>query len=158
MGSPTYIPLATVTLGGSDNELIFSSIPSFYRDLIITIAGSASSGSSPSLRFNNDGGSNYNNNRMFANPSTFNSQSFTDTYGSVGFFNSDQSHIRIHILDYSTTDKHKIAIGRNANADTVRLEATRWANTAAIHTVSVRMDGAQNYNTGTVISLFGIAG
>lgn len=158
MGSPTYIPLATVTLGGSDNEIIFSSIPAIYRDLVIVIAGSATGATSPSIRFNNDAGSNYNNNRMFANPSTFNSQSFTDTYGSVGFMNTDQSNVRIQILDYSTTDKHKIAIGRNANVDTVRLEATRWANTAAIHTVSVRMDGAQNYNTGTVMSLYGIAG
>lgn len=158
MGSPTYIPLATVTLGGSDNEIIFGSVPQIYRDLIIVISGSATGATSPSLRFNSDGGANYNNIRMFANPSTYSSQAFTDSYGSMGFMNTEQSSLFIQIFDYSTTDKHKVAIGRNGNTDTIRVEATRWANTAAITSVSVRMDGGQNYSTGTVMSIYGIAG
>jgi hypothetical protein len=158
MPTTTYTPLATVTLGGSDAEIIFSSIPATYRDLVIIIAGTASGATSPSLRFNSDGGSNYNNLRLFANPSTYTQQAFTDTYGSMGYMNTDQSLVRIHILDYSDTNKQKVAFGRNGNSDTVRLETTRWANTAAIHTVSVRMDGAQTYSTGTVISLYGIVG
>ena len=156
MPTTTFTPLATVTLGGSDAEVIFSSIPNTYRDLIIVIAGTASGGTSPSIRFNSDGGSNYENTRLFANSSTFNSQAFNADYGSMGFMNTDQSMVRIQIFDYSATDKHKVAIGRNANTDTVRFEGTRWANTAAVHTVSVRMDGAQTYSTGTVISIYGI--
>ncbi len=157
MPTPTYTSLATVTLGGSDAEIIFGSVPSTYRDLIIVIAGTASAGTSPSLRFNSDGGSNYNNIRMFSNPSTYSSQAFTDSYGSMGFMNTEQTQVRIQIFDYSATDKHKVAIGRNSNTDTLRLEATRWANTAAITSVSVRMDGGATYSTGTVISLYGIA-
>lgn len=158
MPTNTYTALATVTLGGSDAEVIFGSIPSNYRDLIITIAGSASGGTSPSVRFNGDGGSNYNNTRMFATPATYSSQSFTADYGSMGFMNTEQSQVRIQIFDYSATNKHKVAIGRNGNTDTLRLESTRWANNNAINTVSVRMDGGATYSTGTVISIYGIAG
>lgn len=156
MPTSTYTPLATVTLGGSDAEIIFSSIPATYRDLVIIIAGTASGATSPSVRFNSDGGSNYNNMRLFGTPATYNAQAFNADYGSMGFMNTTQSSVRIQIFDYGVTNKHKLAIGRNANTDTVRFEATRWANTAAIHTVSVRMDGAQSYATGTVISLYGI--
>ena len=156
MPTATYTPLATTTLGGSDAEIIFSSIPATYRDLVIVIAGSASGGTSPSVRFNSDGGSNYNNIRMFATPATNNAQAFNADYGSMGFMNTEQGQVRIQIMDYSATNKHKVAIGRNGNTDTLRFEATRWANTAAIHTVSVRMDGAQTYSTGTIISLYGI--
>lgn len=156
MPTTTYTPLATTTLGGSDAEIIFSSIPATYRDLVIIIAGSATGDTSPSIRFNSDGGSNYNNIRLFGNASTYNAQAFNADYGSMGFMSATQSSARIQIFDYAVTNKHKLAIGRNANPGTVRFEATRWANTAAIHTVSVRMDGAQSYATGTVISLYGI--
>lgn len=158
MPTNTYTPLATITLGGSDAEIIFGSIPNSYRDLVIVIAGTASGGTSPSVRFNSDGGANYFNNRLFATPATYSHQTFTDSYGSLGFMNTEQSQVRIQILDYSATDKNKVAIGRNGNTDTLRLETVRWANNAAIHTVSVRMDGGQTYSTNTVISLYGIAG
>lgn len=156
MPTPTYTALATVTLGGSDAEIIFGSIPNSYRDLIIVIGGSASGGTSPSVRFNSDGGSNYNNIRLFATPATFSSQAFNADYGSMGFMNTERSQVRIQIFDYATTNKQKVAIGRNGNTDTIRIEATRWANTAAINTVSVRMDGGATYSTGTVISLYGV--
>lgn len=154
----TYVPLATVTLGVADSEVIFGSIPATYRDLVIVIAGSASTGNSPAVRFNSDGGNNYQNVRMFATPSTFNAQTFTDNYGSMGFMNTEQSQVRIQIMDYSVTNKNKLAIGRNGNTDTLRLERTRWANNAAIHTVSVRFDGGATYSIGTVISMYGIVG
>lgn len=156
MPTNTYTALATVTLGGSDSEIVFSSIPATYRDLIIVIAGAASGATSPSVQFNSDTGSNYENIRLFATPSTYSSQAFNASYGSTGYMNTEQSQVRIQIMDYSATDKHKVAIGRNGNTDTLRLEATRWANTAAIHTVTVRMDGAQTYSTNTVMSLYGI--
>ncbi len=158
MPTSTFIALATTTLGGSDAEVIFSSIPQTYKDLIIVIGGQASGGTSPSLRFNSDGGSNYNMIRVFATPATQNAQSFNADYGSVGFMNGEQTSIRAHIFDYSASDKHKFVIGRNGNTDTLRIEGVRWASTSPITSVSVRMDGAQTYSTGTVISLYGIAG
>jgi hypothetical protein len=158
MPTPTYTALATVTLGGSDTEIVFSSIPQSYRDLVVVIGGSANAGTSPSLRFNNDSGSNYNIVRMYANGSTYSSQSFNATYGSVGFMNTEKSTVVAHIMDYSATDKHKTALGRSSNTDTLRLEIVRWANTSAITTLEVRMDGGSLYSTGTVMSLYGIAG
>jgi hypothetical protein len=154
----TYTSLATVTLGGSDAETIFGSIPATYRDLVIVISGTASGETSPSVRFNEDAGENYANLRMFANPSTYTQQAFNASYGSLGYMNTERSSVVMHILDYSVTTKQKVAFGRNSNTGTLRFEAVRWTNTSAIHTISVRMDGAQTYSTGTVISLYGIVG
>lgn len=152
----THILLNRVTLAASSATVLFSSIPQTYGDLILVISGTASAGTSPSLNFNGDSGANYSNIRMFANSGATSSQAFTDSYGSMGFMNTERSTIRIQIFDYSASDKHKIAIGRGGNTDTIRLEATRWANNAAITSVTVRMDGAQTYSTGTTFSLYGV--
>lgn len=158
MPTNTYTPIASTILTTSQAGVTFASIPSTFRDLVIIIDGAASGGTSPSLRFNGDGGSNYANLRLFATPSTTSAQAFTDTYGSMGFMNTEQSSLFIQILDYSVTDKQKVAFGRNGNTDTLRLESTRWTNTARIESVNVRMDGSATYSAGTVISLYGIAG
>ena len=158
MPTNTYIPLATATLGGSDAEIIFGSIPQSYRDLVVVISGSATGGTSPSLRFNSDGGANYNMVRIFANSGSHSSQAFTAEYGSVGFMSTEQSQVVAQIFDYSANNKHKVVLGRGGNTDTLRYEIVRWANTTPVTSVSVRMDGGASYTTGTVISLYGIAG
>ena len=158
MPTNTYTALATVTLGGSDAEIIFGSIPATYRDLVIVISGTASGETSPSLRFNEDAGENYSNLRMFANSSTYTQQAFTASYASLGYMNTERSSVVMHILDYSVTTKQKVAFGRNSNTGTLRFESARWNNTSAIHTISVRMDGGQTYSNTTVISLYGIVG
>ena len=42
MPTPTYTPLATVTLGTSAASVTFSSIPATYRDLILIFDGTGS--------------------------------------------------------------------------------------------------------------------
>lgn len=154
--TPTHVLLNQITLAASASSVSFSNIPQNYADLVIVISGISSAGTSPSLNFNGDGGSNYNNIRMYASAAGFNAQAFTDSYGSIGFMTTQQTSIRVQIFDYSAIDKHKLAVGRGGNTDTIRFEATRWANTSAITSVTVRMDGSQTYNTGTTISIYGV--
>ena len=62
-------------------------------------------------------------------------------------------------MDYSTTDKHKTMIVRNNVPGTgVEAQGVRWASTAAINSVTVITSSGAGFATGTVISLFGIAG
>lgn len=154
--TPTNVLLNQITLAASASTVTFSNLPQNYGDLIIVISGTSSGGSSPSLNFNGDSGSNYNNTRIFSNSGSTSSQAFTDTYGSIGFMSTEQTGISVQIFDYSASDKHKTAVGRGGNTDTLRFEATRWANTAPITSVTVRMDGSQTYSTGTTISLYGV--
>ena len=156
MPTLTYIPLQTITLGSAASSVTFASIPQTYRDLVVSIGGTSSGGSSPSLRFNGDSGTNYTIIRMYATPATSASQSFTAAYGSIGFMNTEQSTVLASIFDYSASDKHTTVLSRGGNTDTIRAEGFRWANTSPITSVNVGFDGAQTYSVGTVISLYGI--
>jgi hypothetical protein len=61
-------------------------------------------------------------------------------------------------MDYSATDKHKTVLSRNNVAGGgVDAFANRWANTAAITSVEVRVStGGQFFATPTTLSLYGV--
>jgi hypothetical protein len=61
-------------------------------------------------------------------------------------------------MDYAATDKHKTVLTRNNVSGTgVEAQAARWANTAAITSVTVITSSGAGFATGTVISLYGVA-
>ena len=47
--TPTYIPLATTTLGSASNSITFNSVPATYRDLIVIIDGATASSCLPAI-------------------------------------------------------------------------------------------------------------
>jgi hypothetical protein len=153
----TYTPLATVTLGGSDAEIIFSSIPATYRDLILVANGFTSSNFQFQTRFNSDGGSNYPYVQMYAAP-TQGSDSGTLTAVRAVFGGSGYAEVAVlQIMDYSATDKHKTVLAReNAIANSwVGARTTRWANTNAIDTISLT-PVAGTFSIGSTFSLYGV--
>jgi hypothetical protein len=162
MPTNTYTPLATVTLGGSDASITFASIPATYRDLILVINGSTTGNADFGLRFNGDSGANYSFVYMGGNGSgtasganSGETQVVLDAY----FWRStERSNLVAQIMDYSATDKHKTVLSRNSVASGgVDAFANRWANTAAITSVEVRVStGGQSFATGTTLSLYGV--
>ena len=155
MPTPTYTPLATVTLGSAASSVTFSSIPGTYRDLVIVFkpitSGSIFTGS---MRFNGDTGSNY------TTVLAFGSSASSSTTTSGAFFtlqDLDSTTASIfNIMDYSATDKHKTLLNRTGIVTQyVMMMAGRWANTSAITTVQIY--AGSNFLTGTTISLYGIA-
>jgi hypothetical protein len=154
MPTPTYSPLATVTLGASASSVTFSSIPATYRDLILVFAGSATALSSPGVRLNSDTGSNYSDVTMNGSGSVASSAAETRSFALLGRMSTSQSVSVIQIMDYSASDKHKTMLGRgNAADDFVRAAAARWANTAVVTSVSVMN---ATFNAGTTFSLYGV--
>ena len=145
MPTPTYTPLANITLGSAASTITFASIPATYRDLILVV--SAPTTTTPSLqfvRFNGDTGANYNTQVAEGFPSSTGAQA----YGSRTNFNlnrtSDSSTTipsiySIDFIDYSATDKHKTGLMRTADFGTSKEGATmwvgRWANTASITSI-----------------------
>jgi hypothetical protein len=158
MPTPTYTALATITLGSSTSSITFSSIPATYRDLVLVIAGSATSNNDVAIRFNGDSGNNYNSLRGLGfsggvYTDSFSNASSTSPAASIG---TAQSTIIHQIMDYSATDKHKTLVARSMiPTSDVIMGASRWANTAAI--TSVAITAGPTYTTGTVFSLYGIA-
>jgi hypothetical protein len=151
MPTPTYTPLATVTLGSSASSVTFSSIPATYRDLILVIRGSLNAGVG-SIRFNGDSGANYTRVGMYGDGSSAVSYSGT----SAEVFNNPITSI-MQIFDYSATDKHKTYLDRDAVPSFAAIAmAGRWANTAAITTVAVIGTGG-TFDSGTTFNLYGIA-
>jgi hypothetical protein len=164
MPTPTYTPLATVTLGSSASSVTFSSIPATYRDLIVITNQTMVSGAGydTSLRFNADSGSNYTNVYALGTGSATGSGTQSLTFADCGYmttFVSNSFNRIIQIMDYSATDKHKTLISRASNtagAEQVAMYANRWANTAAITTVQVLSGSGNSYAAGSTFNLYGV--
>jgi hypothetical protein len=168
MPTPTYTPLATVTLGASASSVTFSSIPATYRDLILvhsmkhSFAGSITVRDS-GLRFNGDSGSNYSYVRMGGNGSTASSETDTANNFSLlyGMASANFQMGIVQVMDYSATDKHKTVLYRTGLANDTNFgsyaAAARWANTAAITTLTIAPGGSFTILAGSTFNLFGIA-
>jgi hypothetical protein len=150
----TYTALATVTLGGSDAEIIFGSIPTTYRDLVLVVDGTASSGQDILIKFNGDA-SNYS--RVYAYGPGSGTNSNADSSNGWGVIRTSASNTIMHILDYSATNKHKQVLSRlNGASDYgVAMIAGRWASTTAINSITAYV-GSGTFSTGTTFSLYGV--
>lgn len=159
MPTSTYVGLANITLGSSAASVTFSSISQAYRDLIIIIDGTENADSSIRVYYNSDTASNYTRVFMEGNGSTTGSGSGTDSR--IIDMRSAVSNTILQIFDYSATDKHKSALVRSNAATSsypqVWAAAGRWANTAAITSVTLDPDSTTQFNAGTNFALYGIA-
>jgi hypothetical protein len=110
------------------------------------------------MRFNSDSGSNYSYVEMNGYSGGPNSTSGTTT-SIISFFGSTEQTSGIaNIMDYSATDKHTTAITRSGvggGVGATRAAAYRWANTAAITSISLERSGA-TISTGATFNLYGV--
>lgn len=162
MPTNTYTALATITLALPDAEVVFSSIPATYRDLILVGSGTASvSQIDIGARFNSDTGSNYTQVAMFGvSDNSVGSSASTETYFGIGRFSGSRAIFRTQFLDYSATDKHKTVLTRYDDQTVVTVaRAARWASTTAINSISLFNSGGngQVFAIGSTFSLYGIA-
>ena len=155
----TYSPIATTTLGGATGSYTFSSIPSTYTDLVLIFGGSMSSFGNLRIQFNSDTGSNYSFTRLLGDGSTAQSDRGTA-----------QPAINIAILDanvignsitsiqnYANTTTYKTVIARgNSTGTYLGASVGLWRSTSAINSITI-YPAAGNLNSGSVITLYGIA-
>ena len=157
----TYVPLATITLASTDSEVVFSSIPATYRDLIVvcSVRNSGTTDGFLGLRFNGDTATNITNVWMFGRNSSTDSAANTDSL-TLGMQlnetgNSFDTHI-YNIMDYSATDKHKTILARShAGTAELRMGAARWADTSAINEIKISLNTG-TLSSGSIFSLYGI--
>jgi hypothetical protein len=161
MPTPTYIALATVTLGASAASVTFGSIPATYRDLIIVATATATQSTFGRMRFNGDSGTNYFFVRMSGNgssaTSTFGSSLGAAYLGEIAKSNTGAIlQMNVSVMDYSATDKHKTLLARaDAAATGTDATASRWASTAAITSLLIFPDDG-SWTSGSTFSLYGV--
>lgn len=154
----SYIALATTTLSSSASTVTFANVPNTYRDLVLVLGLGSSNTSAVFIGFN---GNSYNSNtsyvRMVGNGSTTDSASAAN--GILGWTpqNGAAGSLIAQIMDYSATDKHKTWLSRSNGGAWVTAVAGRWASTSAVTSFTITAETA-NFASGSVISLYGIAG
>lgn len=150
------ISLANITLGSAQSTVTFSSIPSTYRDLRVVLTPLGGD-TNARFRINSDTGSNYSEVYMSGDGSSAGSGSSTMTYAGAGRTTSTPSANTIDIMDYSATDKHKTILARlNPSQLFVSASASRWANTAAVISLTFINQDSSNFSAGSTFALYGI--
>lgn len=169
MPTPTYTPLATLTLTGSASLVTFTSISQSYRDLVLVVNIAGLSGTptvtGSAMRINSDSGSNYTWVTMTGNGSSASSftPGFTTGFDLACGNSNTPSMAQVNFLDYSATDKHKTVLQRGTQPDiNTQAYAMRWASTAAISSIQLYSPDyfggtLDTWSTGSTFSLYGIA-
>jgi hypothetical protein len=162
MPTPTYTPLANITLGSTAATVTFSSIPATYRDLVVIQTGGSSAANDIGLRFNGNTSSVYSTVGMFGNGSTASSNTTSTTFMRIyqfqAFAGTTEPNAIISIFDYAQTNKHKSVLTRSNFAPSgggTSAIAGRFADTSAITSFSVTaITGV--FVVGSTFALYGI--
>jgi hypothetical protein len=159
MPTPTYQPLATVTLGSSAASVTFSSIPATYRDLILVLAPTSTVQTEVFLELNGDT-NNASYPRVRATGSGSSTFSGAENNRKITFFadvipTTPSTHI-VQFLDANATDKHKTYLTRSSRAGAgVDMLAHRFTSTSVISSMKLVTESG-SFATGSMFSLYGI--
>ena len=161
----TYTPIATSSPTTSPTEIIFSSIPSTYTDLVLILCGKSTANANVYVHVNSDTGSNYSYTTLTGDGSTANSYRNSNiASGLLLDYNSqpknDNADIVIaNFMNYSNSTTNKTCISRGGHAGFgVDANVSLWRNTNAITSLAIRLGGGSGtWLTGTIATLYGIA-
>lgn len=156
MATPTYTPIASISLTGTDSEIVFDSIPTdgTYRDLILVLSaiGSGTANGSLYLKFNTSTAD-------FTWVQMYPTDANQGTSGQITNYNSATGvpyTAIVQIMDYAEA-KHTTYISRFSSANAgVGMFLGRWAQTTAVTSVSI-YPGAGTFAADSTFSLFGIS-
>lgn len=169
MPNPTYIKIATVTVGaGGAASIDFTSIPNTYTDLVIkasTRRDTSTGSGGLQLKFNG-ATTNYSYRRIYGTGSgaaSDSNSSDTSLYvGEVGNASNTASTFMsndIYIPNYTSSNTKSVSADavseNNATAAIATLIASLWNNTAAITSISL-LPAAGNFVQYSTATLYGI--
>jgi hypothetical protein len=161
----TYTPIATVTAaGGSNSQVVMSSIPSTYTDLVLVAQITGSLASNMFLRFNNTSGSGYsdtwiNGNGTSVSTDRDSSSSWILLDGGSYPTASETTIYNISIQSYANTSVYKTLLSRanNAARGTAAVVGL-WQSTSAINRIDILAGNPSGtIASGSTFTLYGIA-
>jgi len=157
--SSTYEPIASATAaGGNTSQLVMSSIPSTYTDLILIINGNQSIDDETRLRFNGDSGTNYSCTGMYGagsgsgSPIRYTSTDYVQL-GGIYTLSGVGTNI-IQIMNYANTNIFKTVLNKANSGNYVQTRVNLWRSTSAIN--SITAFGSTTWTVGTTFTLYGI--
>ena len=159
MGTPTFQPIANITLASTASTVTFSGISQGFRDLVLIVSGLITTTvvDATTIQFNGDTASNYYQVLMTGDGTSATSAS--GNFGSIyaGISNNSDSISIINIMDYSAADKHKSVISRGNSATGARTRAVagRWANNSPITSIVVS-NVSTTFAAGSTFNLYGV--
>jgi hypothetical protein len=154
----TYEPIATTTLGTTQNQVDFSSISGSYTDLVLIMRGGVTSTADVWLRMNGDTGSNYSRIRLTGSGSSAASalnSSASAIFVSVGTVGANANMI-IQIQNYSNATTYKTSLTRFNSSAFVATSVGLWRSTSAITSLSLKAEAADTFTSGSTFTLYGV--
>lgn len=158
--------IASVAVGADTTTVTFSSIPSTYDDLRISIYeyGDPQYSTSASIRYNSDSGNNYSHTQLYGENTSFGTYGTLDqqtTNGLTFEVTPWSSAHTIEIYDYKNTSKFKTSLTRTAYEGTAnnggyRMAMGLWRSTSAITSIQFSISGIRNFDAGCVFALYGV--
>jgi hypothetical protein len=157
----TYVPVATQTLNSAASEVIFSSIPQNYTDLVIigSTKNTANNGDEVCIRFNADTGSNYARTRIYGNGSTAAASNSSNTSkGALGINStSNFTPFIAHVQNYTNEGVYKTVLSRGTSPDYASSYVSSWRSTSPIKTITLLPDSGTTFVSGSKFTIYGIA-
>lgn len=152
----TYDLIASNVLSSTASSVVFSSIPSSYRDLVLVVRGAADSNRTFVVRFNGDTNGNYRYVRMQGNGSSASTASNTNVTSLFEqSIDENPNQYIINIMDYSASKWKQIIIRHERPTAATWQLMSRWDNTTAINEISMAPSGG-TFNSGSTFYLYGI--
>lgn len=157
MALQSVTALATVVLQSSATTVTFSGLPTIYRDLVISVDAFSNTPSNMFLFFNGDTTSgNYANFWSLGNGSSVSSGADTNGAYCGGIYGTSKSLNIIQVFDYAQTNKHKSRLTRlNVPDNQTTMVTGRWANTAAVSSLTLSLGGTNTFSAGATFELWG---
>lgn len=152
----TYDKIATNTLGSAAASVTFSSIPATYTDLVLVVAGTATSNNTAYMQFNGDTATNYSATQIYGTGSVAASNRLTSSsFMWLGEFYTN-SNLIVQIPNYANTTTYKNQLCRTSTPSAyVQAIIGLWRSTAAITSITATMTST-TYASGTSFTLYGI--
>lgn len=154
----TYEPIATTTLGTTQNQIDFNTISGAYTDLVLVVNGGVTSTADIWLRMNSDTGTNYSRTRLTGDGSTAASARNTSAsaiFVSVGTVGSNMNMI-INIFNYSNATTYKTTLTRFNSSSYAASSVGLWRSTSAITSLSLKAEASDTFTSGSTFTLYGI--
>ena len=156
--------VSTVTVGaGGASSIEFTNIPQTGKDLLVLLSLRNDSSGAQNIRFNSDGGDNYEYIRQRGNGSTvsvFSSVPFTtdgiDFYGAVetAYTANTFSNASIYVSNYTVSQHKSVSIDtvseNNGTLAFQEITAGLWRNNNAITTCTVRLGTSVQHSTASL--------
>lgn len=154
-----YTLISEQVLGSAAASVTFSSIPGTYKDLVLEMVGSLTTGTATvALQFNSDTATNYSGTILTGNGTTA-ASSRTSTVNSmqIGYLGADIGTDTLQVQSYASTATYKTAIARgNSAGNMVQAGVGLWRSTTAVSSITV-LTTASTFISGSAFRLWGVS-